>query len=205
MAQITITNVSADAFYLNDIYASIPAGESVETKRAISEISAMAGLQAAVTAGVLTFAVAYDADELASGLALAAGPSIPAAVEATDLVAAPISIRKALVSGGAAGTADDVTIYAVNNLPYAIRILDAHAVISTAAGGSSLTVRSAAAGGGTQAAVVSSAAAGIARATALGTSNTSVLLTPGSAVGLFVRRSDRSVVGEIVITARREY
>jgi hypothetical protein len=205
MAQITITNVSSDAFYLNDIYATIPAGESVETQRAISEISAMAGLQAAVTAGVLTLSIEYSASELASGLALAAGPSIPAAVEAADLVAAPISIRKAMVSGGASGTADDVTIYAVNNLPYAIRILDAHAVISTAVIGSSLTVRSAAAGAGTQAAVVSSASAGVARASALGASNTSVLLTPGSSVGLFVRRSDRSVVGEVVITARREY
>jgi len=205
MAQITITNVSSDAFYLNDIYATIPAGESVETQRAISEISAMAGLQAAVTAGVLTLSIEYSASELASGLALAAGPSIPAAVEATDLVAAPISIRKAMVSGGTSGTADDVTIYAVNNLPYAIRILDAHAVISTAVVGSSLTVRSAAAGAGTQAAVVSSASAGVARASALGASNTSVVLTPGSSVGLFVRRSDRSVVGEVVITARREY
>jgi hypothetical protein len=205
MAQLTITNVSADAYYLNDIYVAIPAGESVVIQRAISEISAMAGLQAAVAAGTLTFAVAYDVAELDSGLAQSAGQSIPAAVEAADLVSSAILIRKAMVSGGATGTADDVTIYAVNNLPYPIRILDARAVISTAVGGSSLTVRSAAAGGGTQVAVVSSAAAGIARATALGVSNTSVLLTPGSSVGLFVRRSDRSVVGEIVISARREY
>jgi len=61
-------------------------------------------------------------------------------------------------------------------------------------------VRSAAAGGGTLAATVPADVLGAARMIG---PNASVVLTPGAIVGLFIRR-DRSTVGEIVITARRE-
>jgi hypothetical protein len=195
MAQLTISNVSSSDFYLNDIYATIPAGESFVVARSVSEIASMAGMQEAVADGVLTASVVYAADELASGLAQSAGQAIPTAVLATDLVADAVSIRKSFTAGAGA-----VTVYAVNNLPYPIRVIDAHAVVSGAA---TLTVSSAASAG-TQAAVIVAAGAGVARASALGAGNASALLTPGSSVGLFIQRS-ASVSGEVVISARREY
>lgn len=207
MASLSITNISASAFFLNDVYVDIAAAQTLVVSRSPAEISSMAGLQAAVADGVLTASIAYTADELASiplpspiapgsVSALAVAPVAAAAIDS-----APVIFRKAFASGGASGTADDVTIYAVNTLPYKVRILDAMALISTAGpGGSFLQVRSAAGGGGTLAASVPSDATGVAR---LNAPNTSVVLTPGAIVGLFIRR-DRSTVGEIVITARRE-
>lgn len=206
MASLTITNGSASDYWLNDIYATVPAGESVTVTRSPAEISSMAGLQAAVADGVLTAAVTFSADELSADLSSVVAPaSVSAAamnpVASTAVDAPLVTFRKAMTSGGASGTLDDVTIYAVNTLPYKVRILDAMALIGTPGpAGSVLSVRSAAAGGGTLAATVSSENAGVAR---MSGPTASVVLTPGSAVGLFVRR-DRSVVGEVVITARRE-
>lgn len=207
MAQLTITNVSSSPFFLNDIYVDIAAGQAVVVNRSAAEISSMAGLQAGVADGVLTAVIAYSADELASlplpspvaPGSVSAAAAAPVAASAID--AAPITFRKAFTSGGASGTLDDVTIYAVNTLPYKIRILDAMALIATAGPGASvLAVRSAAAGGGTLAATVPADVLGAARMIG---PNASVVLAPGALVGLFIRR-DRSTVGEIVITARRE-
>jgi hypothetical protein len=210
MASLSITNISASAFFLNDVYVDIAAAQTLVVSRSPAEISSMAGLQAAVADGVLTASIAYTADELASiplpspiapgsVSALAVAPVAAAAIDS-----APVIFRKAFASGGAPGTADDVTIYAVNTLPYKVRILNAFASISTAVGGSGLTIRSAAGGAGTLAATISSAATGVNPVMSLGAGDASVVLTPGASVGLFVRRSDRSVTGEIVITARRE-
>jgi hypothetical protein len=206
MASLTITNVSASDYWLNDIYATVPAGEAVVVTRSPAEISSMAGLQAAVADGVLTSSVEFSADELAADLSSVVAPASVGAVAlnpvaATAVDAPLVTFRKAMTSGGASGTLDDVTIYAVNTLPYKVRILDAMALIGTAGPGSSvLSVRSAAAGGGTLAATIPSDATGVAR---MSGPNASVVLTPGASVGLFIRR-DRSVVGEVVITARRE-
>ena len=207
MATLTIANVSSSDFFLNDIYATIAAGDSIQVTRSPAEISSMVGLQTAVADAVLTASVAFSADELASGIGL---PIVSESVSAGSIApvlstvpASPlITIYKALDSGGASGTPDDVVIYAVNNLPYKIRILSAEARISTAVASSTLNVRSTTGGGGTLAAgPIDSGTAGIASATG---PNATVVLTPGASVGLFVRRSDRSVVGQIIITARIE-
>lgn len=206
MASLTITNGSSSDYWLNDIYAAIPAGESVTVVRSPAEISSMAGLQAAIADGALSAAVTFSSDELAADLSSVVAPaSVSAAamnpVASTDIDAPLVTFRKAMTSGGASGTADDVTIYAVNTLPYKVRILNAMAFISVAGPGSSvLSVRSAAGGAGTLAATVPSDALGPQRMTG---PNATVVLTPGASVGLFVRR-DRSVVGEIILTARRE-
>lgn len=215
MATVRITNLTTSDYWLNDIYTAVPASTAavpyVDVTRSPADISVMRGLQDAVAAGVLSSAVTYSADELAAidsanqplASVLVDGSvtdSALAPVAAAAIAAPLVTFHKAFAAG--AGGADDVTIYAVNTLPYAVRILDAFAMISTAgAGGSTLTVRSAAAGGGTAAAVLSSAATGVARMVA---PTASVVLTPGSAVGLFVRRSDSAAVGEITIVARRE-
>ena len=207
MASLSIANISLTSFFLNDIYVDIDAGQTVVVSRSAAEISSMLGLQAAVADGVLTATITPTADELAS--APLASPLSPASVTALAVApvaaaaidSAPVIFRKAFVSGGASGTSDDVTIYAVNTLPYKVRILDAVALISTAGPGASLlSVRSAAAGGGTLAATLPADVLGAARMIG---PNASVVLTPGALVGLFIRR-DRSTVGEIIITARRE-
>jgi len=207
MASLSIANISLTSFFLNDIYVDIDAGQTVVVSRSAAEISSMLGLQAAVADGVLTATITPTADELASSplasplspasvTALATAPVAAAAIDS-----APVIFRKAFTAGGASGTLDDVTIYAVNTLPYKVRILEAFALISTAGPGASvLAVRSAAAGGGTLAATVPADVLGAARMIG---PNASVVLTPGSLVGLFIRR-DRSTVGEIILTARRE-
>lgn len=207
MASLTITNVSSSDFWLNDIYATVPAGEAVVVTRSPAEISSMAGLQAAVADGVLTSAVEFSADELAADLSSVVAPASVGAVAmdpvaATDIDAPLITFRKAFTAG-AAGAADDVTIYALNSLPYKVRILGAHAIIATAIGGSSLNVRSQAGGvaGVLAAGPMDSASTGVHLATG---PSASVVLTPGASVGLFIRRSDRGVAGEVIITARRE-
>lgn len=215
MATIRITNLTAADYWLNDIYTSVPASSFIDVTRTPAEISSMKGLEAAVAGGTLSAAVTYSADEqaaLASGNGPLASLLVPgslspapvAPVAATDILALPITLLKDMASGGAPGTADDVTIYAVNTLPYKIRILDVQANIRTAAAASTLEVRSEAGGLGTLAATVDSGATGTVHAASLGSSNVSVVLTPGALVGLFVRRSDRSVTGEVLITARRE-
>jgi hypothetical protein len=62
--------------------------------------------------------------------------------------------------------------------------------------------RSAAAGGGTLAAEIDAAANGRRGQTA--TVTASQVFTPGALVGLFLRRSDSAIAGEVFIAVRRE-
>lgn len=229
MATIRITNLTTSDYWLRDIYANVPASTAaipyVDVTRSLAELASMTALNAAVAAGTLSVDITPSAGELASDLtysqklgselvpgsvsasAMAAnsvGPGTFVPVAAAGIVSPTITFYKAFTSGGTSGTLDDVTIYAVNTLPYKIRVLDAMANISAAGPASSvLSVRSAAAGGGTLAATIAADALSIQRASSLGSGNVSVVLTPGASVGLFVRR-DRSTVGEIFITARKE-
>lgn len=218
MATLRITNLTTSDYWLNDIYTAVPASTAavpyVDVVRSPAEISSMDGLQDAVAAGTLSAAVTYSADELAAidsanqplaSLLVdgAVTDSAIAPVAASAIAAAPVTFYKAFAAA-AAGTPDDVTVYAVNTLPYAIRITGASASVATAIGGSTLAIRSAAGGAGTLAATISSAAAGLIPAVSLGAGNASVVLTPGALVGLFIRRSDRGVAGEVFIQARRE-
>lgn len=214
MATLRITNLTTSDYWLNDIYSAVPAGSFVDVTRSPAEISAMRGLQDAVAAGKLSVDTTFSAEELAAISAAnqpLASTLVPGSLTADAVApvatavaaAAPITIFKAF-SAGSGGSPDDVVVYAVNTLPYKIRILDAMATISTAVALSSLDVRSAAAGGGTLVATIPSASTGVQRAASLGSGNTSVVLTPGATVGLFIRRSDSGVAGEVVLTARRE-
>lgn len=201
--QVTVTNISSSPVPIGDIYTTIPVGGSVVFSRAASQISAMAALQKAVAAGLVTVAAVEEAFEAASGLATAPstiGAADMAPVAATDAAAAPIEFRKAFAAG-IAGTPDDVVIFAANTLPYKIRIERAEARVSTAIALSTINVYDQAAGAGQLCAALSSAATGIVPMTG---PNASVVVTPGALIGLFIRRSDRGVAGEVVITARRE-
>lgn len=203
MADVTITNLTTAPLYIGDLYTTIPASSSIVVSRYASDLPRMKALQDAITAGNAAVSVALTASETASGLAQASGTiqaQDVAPVAATDAAAAEFTLTKAFAAG-IAGTPDDVAIYAANALPFKVRVLRAEARVSTAIALSTINVYDQAAGAGQLCASLSSATAGIVAMTG---PNASVVVTPGTLIGLFVHRSDRGVAGEVVITCRRE-
>lgn len=202
MATLRITNVSGSALFLSDIYTTIAAGAYLDVTRDASDIPRMQSLASALAAGTATLSVTYNAAELASGIMTppaAVGAVDMAPVAATDVASGLVLLRKAFVAG-TPGTADDVTIYAVNTLPFKFRVVDAWAHVTTNVGGSTCNMYTRAAAAGTQVAALSSAATGRVQST-LGDS---ALVTPGASDGLFVRRSDRGAAGEVYLLCRIE-
>lgn len=204
MSKLTITNLTGSPVHIGDIYYTIPANGSVVVERDASDLSGMVALQKAVTAGQVAASIAYETWETASGLVAA-----PGSVEARDLAPVAATAAAAVVqtirksfTAGVPGTADDVVIFAAGALPYKMRILDVVALVSTNIALSTLTVRDEAAGAGTAAAVLDSATTG--RKMPDGSITASVVYTPGVTKGLFLRRSDRGVAGEVVLTVRQE-
>ncbi len=200
---IAITNLTSSRKMYSDIGVGIDAGATVTVKRRANEISGMQGLMKAIQLAEVSVALTPTAEELASGLlappqAVQAADLAPVASSAAD---APMGSFFKAFAAAAAGAPDDVTIFAVNTLPFKIRVFGATALVSTAIGASTLSVRSAAGGGGTEVAALDSATTGFKTQTA---PLASVVLTPGAAVGLFVRRSDRGVAGEVNVLWRRE-
>ena len=203
MAILTVTNLQSVAdLYLSDLYATIPAGKSVATTRAASDLPRMFSLQAAMAAGTASLSVAYSADEIASGL-MAPPNAISgddfAAVASTAVLSGDSLIRKACVSV-AGGTADDQVIYVANTLPFKMRVVDAWAFVS-AAGAGTWTVNDQAAGAGQVMATLDSTATGRAGDTA---PNATLVATPGALIGLFVHRTNKTTAGEVFIRVRRE-
>ena len=198
MATLTVTNPGSSPIYVADLYVTIAAGKSVATTRYVSDLSRMAGLHALVQAGSVTVSVAYSAAEQASGLVYQGLTASPAAGLADEEV-----IRFAITAGGG-GSADDVTLYALNALPYKkMRIVDAWAVVSAgASGGRTIQVRTATGGLGTLCAEVGAAANGRQAQTATVTSTSAI--TNGASVGLFARRSDSAIAGELFVVVRPE-
>jgi hypothetical protein len=110
------------------------------------------------------------------------------------------TLRAALASGGAAGTADVVTLLDTSDgLPYAIRIVDVSLYVSTLVVGATVTLKddltaADGTGGTAYSDAMSTALAGHIR------SNYTATSTVAAGKGLKAVRSDRSMVGEIVIT-----
>lgn len=203
MATFTITNISSSEVRLGDFYLTIAAGATKTLQnRTVDEVPGLVSVQREVAAGNITFTVTPSAAELASGL-LSPPNSISGddfqQVAAADLLSGVAVIRQSFVAGGG-GAPDDVAIYALNALPYKFRVLDAHAKIATAVGGSSLQLRDEAAGAGNLLATMSSAAVGRQDMS----DNLTAVATPGATKGLFLRRSDDGAAGEVIITIRRE-
>ena len=124
-----------------------------------------------------------------------------APVAATDVASGLVLFHKAFTAGGG-GSPDDVTVIAANALPFKFRVVDAWAAIGTGIGASTLNVYTRAAGAGTLlAGPIDSASAQLARMTG---PTASVVATPASTEGVFVRRSDDGVAGEVFILVRRE-
>jgi len=202
MASLLITNVSSETLFLRDIYKELDAGESVTVDRTSAQLQSMTGLHEMVTDGLVTVAYTRSADEIASGYDLplvVAGDDMPA-VASTDLASGVTLIRKSFAAA-AAGTADDVTVYAANALPFKFRVLDAWMLVATNIASSTVTVRTQAAGAGTLLATLSANATGRVSTTA---PTASALATPGASEGLFLRRSDRGAAGEVFLLVRKE-
>ena len=202
MATIVVTNISSDPVGIGDLYKTLAPGEAVTTSRATSDLEGMAGLQAALADGLVTLAVTYTADEIASGLQQA-----PSAVEAQDMapvaaavIAGSLTVMRIPLVAAIGGTADDVTGLAVGALPFKFRVVDAIALVSVASGGSTLTVRTRAGAGGTVLATCASASTGRNPNAA----NATAVAIPGATEGLFVRRSDNTVAGEVLLFCRPE-
>lgn len=97
-------------------------------------------------------------------------------------------------TAGAGGSADDVLIYTANSP--GMRIVDSKVDVSTAVGGSTLTLRTAIAGGGSAVSdAFSTATTGVKRQT---TAGTEAVLAAGST--LTIRRSDSGLAGTVVLT-----
>lgn len=203
MATLRITNVDSSELFLSDIYSTIAVGKYVDVTRDASDIPRMQSLASAIADGKATLAVTYSADELASGIMAppaAIGAADMAPVASTDKASGLVLIRIPMTAL-AAGTADDVTGYAVNTLPFKFRVCDAWAHVSANIAASTLSVRTQAAGAGTLLATLSGNATGRNSMTA---PTASAVATPGATEGLFVRRSDRAVAGEVMLLCRVE-
>lgn len=199
MATITVTNLTTSDVYVADLYCTVPASKAISTSRAMTDMSRMAGLMSLIAAGTVSISLAMTADEKASGLVDAE----IASVSNTGGVADQIVVRTALAAGGG-GSADDVTIYALNSLPFKkMRVLDAYAYVSAgASGGRTIKVYTQAAAAGTQVASMGAAANG--RQAQDTTITATSVITSGASVGLFARRSDSAIAGEVILTLRSE-
>jgi len=119
----------------------------------------------------------------------------------TSGLGVPIVLRTEMTSGGTTGVADDVDVFDAD-VPFGFRVLKSWALVTTAAGGSTLTVRSETGGGG-------SAMSGDVPSATTGPQNeggTNASLSPVAAKNgsVFIHRSDRSVTGEFFMLVVRE-
>ncbi len=196
--QLVITNTGTSPIYLSDFYTNLVPGASITTSRFEADLSRMKSVQDALAAGTITMVTTPTANEMASGMLAGLGVSEP--VSSTTKIGDEFDIRWAFTAG-AAGAPDDVTVYALNTVPFKFRVLDMYGVISTALAGT-IQAQPVTGGAGTILGEISSTATGHQTSTA--TVTTTQVVTPGSSVGLFLRRSDRGVAGEVVLHCRRE-
>lgn len=114
----------------------------------------------------------------------------------TYVILDPVTITvRVPFTAGVAGTADDVTIFATGGIPHKYRVLKTEVLVSTLKAAATVTLYSAIAGGGTQ------------LSTAISVAATGRIIDANAATnivaktdGIFLRRSDRSCAGEVIIT-----
>jgi len=202
MATIVLTNLDTSPLPLGDLGSkSLAVGEVLTIPRPVNALPAMASVIAAVAAGKLSVSVTPTAAELASGLmappqSVQAEDTAPVASSAV-VAGVPFVIRKAFTAG-APGAADDVELIAANALPRKFRVLAAFAYFSTAIDATVASLRSRAAGAGTLLGAFSSAVA------VSQSSTPPTAIAPGTLDGLFLRRGDRGVAGEVVVIVQAE-
>lgn len=167
----------------------------------LDELNRNSDLASLIDDGTLEVVQVPGTDDLvAEKQVTAAAVADAAAVGSATGVGVPLVIRKTF-TGLVTGTADDVTIFA-SNAPYKFRVLDACAYFSANVASETISLRTATAGGGTLLApAISGNAAGFARAAGTTPTATSTVAEGGS---LYIRRSDRALAGEVIITIMRE-
>lgn len=115
-------------------------------------------------------------------------------------VAVPFIIRTALPAGGAAGTADYVAI--MTSAPFKFRVLEAIMNVTTAVGASTVKIYSTSTGSnGTAYTDSMSSASAVQVRSALSSQATQTVAVGGA---LYAVRSDRSMVGDVVLYCLRE-
>jgi hypothetical protein len=202
MATLEITNITTEKVYLADLYTSVDVGETKTIERSAADLPRMKSLHEAMADGNVTLSVQYNNDEVVSGL-----HAPPSTIEAVDIApvaaatpAAGLATIYAPLPVGAGGAPDDVEIFPVGSLPFKFRVMDFVLYVSTAVGASSVEVRDEAGGAGNKLASASAAATGrIPNA-----ESATAVAAPGATKGLFARRSDSGIGGEVVLFVRPE-
>lgn len=204
---VLVTNITSpsEAVTIGDIYKTLAAsGDNITFSRKASDLPRMASLQALVAAGKVSVVVTPTADELASGLLTS-----PQTIQAADVqpvaaavVESPEIVLRIPITAGAGGTADDVTVFALNAFPYKCRILWARAIVGATPGASTVELRTQSGGAGTLLATLNTGALGLVPSPNTGFATS--VVTPGATVGLFARRSNNTIGGEIHVCVRRE-
>jgi len=202
MATLEITNVVSEEVYLVDLYTSVGVGETKTIERSATDLPRMKSLHEAMADGKVTLSVQYSADEVGSGL-----HAPPATIEAVDIApvaagspAAGLAVFYAPLLAGGGGAPDDVEIFPPASLPFKFRVVDFALYVSAAVGASSVEIRDEAGGAGNKLASASAAAVGrIPNA-----ENQTAVATPAATKGLFARRSDSGIGGEVVLFVRPE-
>ena len=204
MASITITNLTSGSVELTDLYCTLsPVGTlptvgnvSITTHRALSDLGRMSDLMAKLDAHTVSMSVVPTADELAAGV------GITQANVATAGVSSELVMFHVPLVAGVVGTADDVTIFAANALPFKFRVLDASLLVSAAVGASTVQIWTHAAAAGTEIASFSSGSTGAVEGVFVG--NATTVVAPSSTNGLFAHRSNNTVAGEVMLLVRKE-
>jgi hypothetical protein len=207
---LTITNLASTTTHVGDFYGVTlaPTGSTGDsqtlTNRTADELQRATRLQALLAAGTVTLTVTPSSDELASGL-LAPEQAVEAVdmapVAASDVAAGVQEFFLEFTAPGVGGSPADVDIYAVNTLPYKVRILDAIMLVSTAVVASSSTLEDEAAGAGTTIMTFDSGTVGRKVDSAY---DATFVLSPGATKGLILRLSDDAVAGSVIVRVRRE-
>jgi len=192
--QIRLTNlqatsplaVSARFADKRQIQVTIPAGsyKDVSDVASFEELIRDTKIKDLITRGILRVVPVGETSD---------PPLMGDIVVGSDNTVDPKYVRVQCAAGGASGAADDVTVF--TSLPYDAQIADVEFVCTTAFGASTVTLRTLAGGAGTAlSSALATAATGRAR-DAITTGMPTV--TRGTAI--FLRRSDRSVVGQLLI------
>jgi len=183
-----------------------PGETKVVSSLTLDELQQSSVLQALLLAG--TFSLASVEGDTGSGLAIGPVDLTPATAAASAnfgvaaaVVGVPFVVRMPFTAG-VAGSPDDVAVFsAAAPLPFAVRILDVEVVFTTAIGSTNVALRSTTGGLGTDySGALASGAAPSRQRTALDTGY------PTAAAGtqMHIRRSDRGLAGQMLITLIRE-
>ena len=202
MATLLITNLSAGVVNLGDFYTSLAVGASISVERSANDIPGLAALVKSLAAGDVSLSVTYSADEIASGLqtpdkAVEARDMAPGAIGGDGLDAGILMQFDSPVGGGGA---DELTLIAAGALPFAFRVCDVWAKVSTGVAGS-WVLGDEAGGAGQIVGTMDSTTASARVPTTAPTDG--VTVAPGAAKGLFLARSASTAIGEIYALIKR--